>query len=139
MAQMAAMPRGNRLDAQLQTGFMPKQNVLVLPSERIRVREDGVMEVFGRPATQDAEGKVTVATEETWHIPPTELIVHRESDPLDRRHMDFVISVIGLSVNTSLTDSQGHAPAKSRPLVELFRQDATEYLASFGGKLVEEG
>jgi len=131
MKKMAPPMPARKLMAQVTCAFAPKEALLILPPDRIRTREDGVVEVFGKAAVQKEAGGPIEVSEERWHVPPEPCVVHPEGKPLTMDQMDFVVFLQGISVNTQLTDSNGQHPAKAIVLRELERIDANDYLARF--------
>jgi len=105
-------------NVQLRGGFALRQNILVVAPENIRRAEDGSIEVL--------------VSGEAWTRPDDGVEVIAEGTSLDYGHLDYVVHLIGISVDRTLASSDGSYPTKQARLDEVFRMPAPAYLAVLG-------
>lgn len=134
MAQMKEATGGRQLGVQLQAMFVVKDNTLVLPSDRIRAKEDGTLEVFAIPPRRNEDGTWGPGpgdAEMVWQpvLPGFEVVPEGTRMGLDR--MDVVVALVGTMVGGMLT-ADGRVMGKARHLRELFREDAQSFMRTFG-------
>jgi hypothetical protein len=120
-----------RVGLDLRIGYVPKQHLIVLPADKIREREDGATEVYGRPVSWDEQGMLHVGPEVAWHEPPAGSRVVPEGAKLGIEDIDVVVTLVAMT-QTSMTDAQGRPMGRMRVLRELFREDARTFGANLG-------
>lgn len=108
--------------------LVPKQNVMLLPAERIRTTE-GKQEILGRLFQKQEDGTSKPDDQEAWHPVPEGMKVYPFGEKVALQDCDIVFTVASLWANTTIAMAGGQHPTSGQVLLELARVDATTFIA----------
>jgi hypothetical protein len=126
-AMLPPFPTGSDFThVELRGGFNLRRGILIVPPEKIRMKQDG-----SKQGT--LEVLLDSATGESWSAPPDDFEVIAEGTQLGYEHLDYVVHVMGSKVDRTLVVGRdGGHPMTMAPLTELCRVPAVHFLRMFG-------
>lgn len=129
-SQPPPMPLGQFPQAQIQALKVLKREILLVPADKVRTSEAGVLEVLALRGPRVEGGEVVPATEPTWGPVPEGRRVVKLGDPLKDADCDIALVLQSFLVDTTVLDPHGNARA-TEPTnhVEFARMDWREWLA----------
>jgi hypothetical protein len=121
---------GRQLGVEIMIAMAPKENILILPPDKVRTI-DGRTEVMGVPPARSEAGWGPGTGEPAWHVPPPDAEVVVEGAVLGPDKLDLVVNLVATAVG-GMVDGAGRVMGRRRHLRELFREDAQQFLATLG-------